>query len=166
MEKKIIFVLLLLCLLPLFNADTISNYNVKNPVNLGQEVTAFGLFTDDANVNGDVICSFYLLDENNVLIDRADDQYTDSLGYFMSKFVITEPDFKRDSNYQVRTVCGNASSDANFLVSQRESISHTGSKEFDYITQQENLDTIFIWGIFIIIFLVIGYVGYKMLRGF
>lgn len=166
MEKKIIFVLIaLFCLIPFtLSADSISNYNVKDPVKLGQEATAFGLFQDDANNNGNVLCSFYFLDSNDVLIDRANDQYTDSLGYFMGKFTITEPDFKREQRYTIRTVCGGATEDGNFLVSQRESIAHTGTQEFDYLTAPENLDTIAIWALMIVIIGVLLYGGYRILK--
>lgn len=164
MEKKIIFILLLLIFIPFISADTIENYSVKSSVPLGQDTTAFGLFQDDANIHGNILCSFYLLDMDGVLIDRADDQYTDSLGYFMSKFNINEPNFKRDSNYNLKTICGSASQDANFVVGQRESISHLGGQEFDYFTSPENTDTAFIWGIFILIFLVVAFVGYNIFK--
>lgn len=167
MEKKLILLLFTIALLIPFcvNADTISNYNVKDPVKLGQEATAFGLFQDaDANLHGNVLCSFYFLDENNVLIDRANDQYTDSLGYFMGKFTITEPDFKREERYTIRTVCGGATQDGNFLVAQRESIAHSGTQEFDYLTSPENTDTILIWGLMILIILVILFAGYKLFK--
>ena len=85
----------LLLLVGVHGADSISNYKVPYEVPLGTDVTIFGQFSDDANVNGDVICSFYLVTDQNALIDRSDDQYTDSLGYFASSFTITEPDFKR-----------------------------------------------------------------------
>ncbi len=164
MEKKVIFVLMFLLLFCfVVSADTINNYSVKDPVALGQDATAYGLFQDtDANVHENVLCSFYMLDSNLVLIDRADDQYTDSLGYFMSKFTINEPTFKRSDTYTLRTVCGGVSSDANFTIGQRESLSHVGGQEFDYLTSPENTDTVFIWGIFIIILIIVAFAGIKI----
>jgi len=166
LEKKIIIVLLLLILIPfLVSADTINNYAVKNPVPVGQYATAYGLFQDtDANVHGDVLCSFYLLDENKVLMDRADDQYTDSLGYFMNKFPIGEPDFKRDSTYIFRVICGGISEDANFTIGQRESIAFYGQQEFNFFTSPENTDTVFILGIMSLILLVIVFAGYSVFK--
>jgi len=174
MEKKVILRVLVLCffsaligsaLAPVVSADTINNYEVKDPVPLNQYATAYGLFQDtDANVHGNVLCSFYLLDINGVLIDRADDQYTDSLGYFMSKFAVTEPDFKRGETYTYRTVCGGISVDGNVTIGQRESLSHVGGQEFDYLTSPENTDTIFIWGIFGLILLVGVFVGWNILK--
>ena len=172
MEKKVILRVLVLCffsaligsaLAPIVSADTINNYSVKDPVPLNQYATAYGLFQDsDANINGNVLCAFYLLDQNAVLIDRADDQYTDSLGYFMSKFPVTEPNFKRGETYIYRTVCGGVSQDSNFSISQRESLSHLGGQEFDYLTSPENTDTVLIWGIFGIILIVLIFVGLKI----
>lgn len=169
MEKKIILTMLcLLLLLSFFDASTINNYKVKEEVPLGLNVTATGNYVDTNGLNSGRLCAFYLLDVNSVLINRADDQYTDSLGNFAMFFSINEPDFKRGSSYQVKTVCGDANSSASFSVEQRESIAHAGAQEFAFLTEPENTDTGFIWGIFfvgfIIVVLVIVYL-YKFARG-
>lgn len=166
MEKKIILIFVCLILFSLFvSADTLNNYNVKDPVPVGQYTTAYGLFQDtDANIHGNVLCSFYLLDVNSVLIDRADDQYTDSLGYVMSKFLITEPNFKRGSTYIFRATCGGVSEDQNFYVGQRESIAHYGEQEFGYLLEEENVATVGIWFVMIVILAVICSGGYLLLK--
>jgi len=142
-----------------FSADAISNYTADANVPLGLNITATGIFTaDDGNSSG-VLCSFYLVDaETGVLVKRATDQYTTGTGRFtLVGYPITEPVFKRGEDYNVRTECGTATADLTFLVAQRESISHLGAQEFDYLTEPENTDTAFIWIVFGLFFLALAF---------
>ena len=144
-------IILLLFVITLFGAfvlgDAITNYKVPYEVPLGLNVTATGTFLDaDGNAAAE-LCSFYFFDDAGVLVKRATDQYSTTTGRFaMSGFPITEPVFKRDTNYRLRSECGSATADANFRVVQRETIAHTGTYEWEYLTNRENLDTILIWG--------------------
>jgi len=106
-----------------FAADSISDYSVPSNVPLNQAVTAPGVFVDDNNNHADKICSFYLLDSSGNLVDRASDQYTDATGRFaMQKFYLREPDFVRGKEYQLKTVCDGAETDANFSISQKQEL--------------------------------------------
>lgn len=151
----IIVIMLVACTGGVF-ADTISNYSVPASVPLGNNVTATGLFEDSNGLKSGFLCSFYFFEQNTgVLVKRATDQYSTSTGRVtMAGFPINEPLFKRDQNYTLRTECGTTFADANFLVAQRESIAHTASQEFEFITEPENTDTGFIWGTIIAVIII------------
>ena len=158
-EKKVIVALLLLlfCSTVWSATDSITSFSVKQNVNLNQPVTAFGNFQDDVNLHGNVLCSFYLQDASTgVLIDQADDDYTDARGNFAMSFPITEPDFDRDGNYAVQVVCGEATDTNYFVVGNFETIADSTAQNFAYVTDNENVDTILIIGGFLgILFIVL-----------
>lgn len=158
MKRAIVLLLFLLCFGFAF-ADTITGYVVPSSVALGNNVTATGLFADTNGNKANYLCSFYFLDANTGnLIKRATDQYTTTTGRVtMAGFQIVEPLFKRGQTYTLRTECGLTSADKNFLVAQRETIADAGAQEFEFVTNQGNTDTIFIWGLMgALILLVIG----------
>lgn len=162
MEKKTaILILLLLCFfIPFVSSESITYYKVPPTVYLDQTITATGLFVPDNNVYANKLCSFYFLDSNNYLVTQVTDYYTNATGRFaMPPFKITEPLFKRDNNYLVLSVCGTAQASSLFTVTQRESIARPLSQEFEFITNPSNTDTLFIWGTFIFIALVILFIG-------
>ena len=136
--------------------DSIQSYTVKSSVNLNQPVTAFGVFQDDLNLHGDNICSFYLIDSSGVLVDQADDDFTDATGRFAMSFVLTEPNFKRDSDYNVTVVCGEATDTDSFSVGNFESIADATAQNFEFITDNENVDTVAILGFFLGILTIVG----------
>jgi hypothetical protein len=134
MEKKIIFVavLLLFLLLPFASAESITSYKVPSSVPLNQGITATGLYVPDTNIYANKFCSFYFLDSESNLITRADDQLTDATGRFaMPPFTLTEPLFQRDGNFSLMTVCGTATATDSFVVAQKqEAIDVFGTKFF------------------------------------
>jgi len=151
-----------------FSADSITSYSVKTPVPLNQPVTVFGIFQDDANSHGNNLCSFYLLDTaTNTLIDQADDDFTDARGYFAMSFVITEPNFNRDQNYAVQTVCGEATDTDSFIVGNFESIADSTAQNFEFATDSENVDTFLIVGfiLFLVFAVILVVVGLKKFGG-
>lgn len=169
MNKKSVFVLvfLLFFIVSCQAADTITEYKVDSTVPLGLNVTATGIFAADSGDSNGELCSFYLLDANSgVLIRRPTDQYTTDTGRFtMVGYPINEPLFKRGSNYTMRSECGQATADYNFLVEQRETLEHYGTEEFEYLTNPGNVDTALVWGMFLFLFAVIGgslYFLYKL----
>jgi hypothetical protein len=152
--KKLLLLLLLFALLGFVFSDSITSYVVPSSVSLGQTITASGLYSD-ANTT---LCSFYFFDASSgALVTRATSQYTSGTGRFaLAGFPITEPRFKRDSNYLLQSECGNASASLSFVVSQRETVAFWGQQEFNYVTNNENLDTVFIWGAIV---LFAGFIG-------
>ena len=148
--KKFCLVFAFFLLFGFVFADSISGYVVPSSVPLGQTITASGIFSD-AN---STLCSFYFFDANTgALVTRATSQYSSTTGRFaLAGFPITEPRFKRDSNYLLQSECGSASASLSFVVTQRETVAFIGQQEFDYLTDNENLDTVFIWGSMILFF--------------
>lgn len=122
MNRRFLLLGFLLIFISFGFADSINNYVVPSNVPLNQRVTATGLL--NADVNSNVLCSFYLLDaETNFLITRATSQYTDSTGRFaMPRYIVTEPDFQRGRKFTLKTTCGNAEIDANFFVEQKQEV--------------------------------------------
>lgn len=167
MKKFLVLFLILLFAVNVFSADAISSYSVKSNVFLNQPVTAFGIFSDDANVNGNTLCSFYLLDSSGVLVDRADDGYTDASGRFSMSFVVTEPNFDRDSDYNVTVVCGEATDSDSFVVGNFESIADSTAQNFEFVTDSENVDTLLIVGfiLFLLFAVILVVVGLKKFGG-
>lgn len=149
------FVLLLSFVL---SAPAISDYAVPTSVPLGGMISATGIYSNDGgNVNA-VLCSFYFFDSLGVLVPkRATDQYTTGSGRFsLVNFTPQEPFFKRGQTYSLLTDCNGAVADQNFLIAQRETIADPASKEFEYITNPENVDTVFIWAILVLVIVFIG----------
>jgi hypothetical protein len=152
-----IIVLLCLCLSIVSASPQITDYNVPSQVNLGDMITATGIYSDtNGSTYNKVLCSFYFLDANGDLVKRASDQYTTGTGRFtMVNFIPSEPIFKRGETYTLQSECESSSASDSFLLAQRESIAHVGSNEFEYITNPENTDTLFIWGAIIGILLLV-----------
>ena len=143
-----ILILFALCLSFVSATPQITDYNVPNQINLGDMITATGIYSDsNGTPYNRVLCSFYFLDANGDLIKRASDQYTTGTGRFtMVNFIPSEPIFKRGETYTLQTECDSSGATDSFLLAQRESIAHVGSNEFEYLTNPENTDTLFIWG--------------------
>ena len=158
MAKKIALIFLAIMFFSAFVlGSSIDNYTITPSVPLGQYATATGLYMDSNLLSAGRLCSFYFIDLNGVLIDRADDQYTDSRGYFAMRFPIIEPYFKRNQDYNIKAVCGDANaSHATFKVAQLESIASASTQNFEFITKPENIDTLLIWGTAFFFFLFIA----------
>jgi len=163
-QNKIVYVLLFLTLLCcfVFASDSITGYAIKDSVPLGENITAFGSFVDDANVNTNVLCSLYLKDTvSGTLVDRADDVFTDARGTFSFILPLTEPNFLRDENYTAQVVCGDATESKTFIAGNRRSIEHLASNEFEFVTAPENVESflawIFIGGFILVLVLALGW---------
>jgi len=143
---------------------------VRNPTQLGKILTIYGDFNDSSAQDANVLCSFYIFDLNETgdpLIERLTDQYTDAMGFFGTIVLITDPPFKRDRDYNVVTACDTGVADATFTVGQKETIAHTVEQEWEYLFNQENLDTAAIIGSFaILIIIIMGffYYSYKKVK--
>lgn len=120
--KATLFFCFLLTFPMVFSVDSITNYVVPTNVPLNQPATATGIFSD-GDING-VLCSFYFLDaDTQVILSRATDQYTDGTGRFaMPGYIVREPVFERGNLVTLKTTCGTADADANFIVGQKQEI--------------------------------------------
>jgi len=146
MMKKVFLFVFILFILGSVLASGINNYVVPEQVSLGQRISATGVYEDGNNSVDNVKCSFYFLNDLNVVIDRATDEYTTATGRFvLTPFLITEPTFLRGKSYTLKTECGTLSEEAIFVVGQRMSLAHIGEQEFDFITDPNNTMTAFIW---------------------
>lgn len=160
--KKLFFAALLLfsLLLPAGAfADSIGSYVVPETVPLNQQVTATGVFSN-GDVNG-VLCSFYFLDaETQALVGRATDQYTDGTGRFaLPGYVITEPRFVRGELITLKSACGTAEADANFLISQRQDVFpgiYPQGLALDLHFWTEGDNAFILWFVFIIFMFIVA----------
>ena len=148
--RKIFLLLILFASLGFVFSDSITSYVVPSSVPLGQTITASGIYSD----SNTTLCSFYFFNtDTGDLVTRATSQYTSGTGRFaLAGFPITEPRFKRDSNYSLQSECGSATANLSFVVTQRETVAFVGQQEFDYLTNNENVDTVFMWGAMFLFF--------------
>jgi len=155
-QKIKLFTILLLFafLTPFIFSDSIENYKITQEVNLNEQVKIFGLFQDSNALNSNVLCSFYFLTDQNRLIDRGNDIYTDGSGYFSNSFIVTEPDFLRDNNYTARVVCDNAENTAEFQIMQKRTNEQFLSQEFDFMTNSDNTNGVLSVGFALLILII------------
>lgn len=103
--KKSIFFILFLFFFGMAVADSISDYTVPTTISFNQDLTIYGLFS--GTPLEDVLCTFLIFDVNK-LVERLDDQYTNSLGAFTARpYKITESKFQDNTDYNAITQCGN-----------------------------------------------------------
>lgn len=118
--KKILFLLFIALTLSQSVFATISNYTVPSTIPLNKNLTIYGN-SDEAS---GTLCSFYIFDvkdQNQVLV-RLSDGYTDSVGSFYAEWEIKEPLFRRNSDYNALTVCGTSQVSQTFQIIQKEDI--------------------------------------------
>lgn len=155
--KKLLILLILVCFcFNVFATSEILEYKIPSQVNVDQRISATGFYSDGNNPVNNIKCSFYFLDDNNVLVSRATDEYTTLTGRFvLTPFLINEPTFLRGKEYTLRTECNLAIVEEKFFVGQRSTIAHLGTQEFEYLTNPENIDTFSIWFLILIFVIVI-----------
>jgi len=138
---------LLFCFFLLFSsvwaAQSISNYIVKSPVFLDQEVNVTGKY-NNPDGNSQVLCKFLILDSNGIAIIRLTDEYTFSDATFFQKQKITDNFFKVDTNYTFSTTCGTENAKTFFIVSNREPITDLTLNWWQYFFNQDNFITFLI----------------------
>ena len=149
--KKIFTLAIFFLLCNFVSADNIANYTVLDEVPLDKYVTISGTFLDDLNQNTNVLCDFYILNENGEKIYRLSSRRTDLKGNFYSTLQITEKNFSRGSDYNALTICDQAESIAEFSVIQRETVYNPLLYEFKWITEGGNVYPIVIIGGFILL---------------
>ncbi len=136
------------------NADSITNYSVKQRVPIDKLLTVTGNFNADLNAN--VLCKFLILESDGNTLLRLTDEYTFSDGTFYTEKTISEPEFKRGRDYNASTTCGAVTSTAVFSVIQREAISETVQSEIEFIFLKNNINPLlFLGSAFILLLLLI-----------
>lgn len=118
--KKILLVLFFGLLISQLVFANITNYTIPSNISLNRNLTIYGI----SDGNSGTLCSFYIFDlkdQNQVLI-RLTDNYTDSAGSFYAEWEIKEPLFRRGSDYNALTVCGSSQESKTFQVIQKEDI--------------------------------------------
>ena len=147
MDKKIILALLLIVFSSAASADLLLNYEVSpTQVPLDQEIAISGKFVDDLNHSTNILCSYYITDANGIRLYRLSDTRTDMLGNFFQKLKMSEPRFTRGTDYNALTICDQGTATKGFLLGQRESIYHATLWEFGWLTNSDNLNTLFWFG--------------------
>lgn len=128
--------------------DVYLNENIKIDADMN------GLITDTNNY-----CQILFYEaESGYLADRASDEYPSDNNHIISvDYMVNEPPFFRDNNYNVEIVCGNAKITKEFAVNNKRSIAFTAQKETEYLIKGGNIDFIFIlftFGSVLILFLI------------
>jgi hypothetical protein len=122
--KKFLLIFFSIFLCSFVFSDSIENYRVLTQVPLNQNLTIYGEYHADVNV--DVLCAAYIFDiknlDVNVAVVRLKDQYTFSDGSFYNQIKIEEPLFQRGIDYNAITKCGTTETGAVFSVAQKEDI--------------------------------------------
>jgi len=138
-----------------YASDQIADFNVLEEVALGKDLTIQGKFIDDLNISDGRVCDFYIEDNTGLLIYRTSSVYTDSLGNFFQRTLISEPRYKRGDAYNLMVVCGDASERIEFTIVQKETAFHGLFWELEYFTSEENtLPVIFILFMLLLMILV------------
>lgn len=140
--KKMILVIGIFLLIPFLASASIENYTVSDEVYLNERVNIFGAYQDLNNLNSNIICSTYFFNDENVLVERANDVYTDGSGYFSNSFYIYEPSFLRGEKYLVKSVCSDSEGIGYFTVLQKRDVGNFLSNEFEYYTNNNNVDSV------------------------
>jgi len=126
MKKLFIILVLILISNISFSEQTITNFTTNSPVPLDTKLVATGVYFN-SDSNSSVYCKFLTYDLNTgKVIERFSDELNFSDGSFYTDRLMTEPKYYRDENvvtpdYKITVICGGASADANFSISQRES---------------------------------------------
>lgn len=153
--KKIILLVIFLLFCNFTLADSIINYDVLSEVPLNNNLTISGKFLDDLNKNTNIYCDFYILNGVGKKIYRISSKKTDLKGNFYADLKITENYFKRGEIYTVLTICDQAEADANFFVTQKETIFNPLLYEFKWVTESGNVFPIILIGGFLLFFIII-----------
>lgn len=151
--RSLLFVLFLIFLAGMVSASqTITGLSTNTPVPLEAELVITGTYTDtDSNVS--IFCKFEAIDLNtNIIIDRFSDELTFADGTFYSQKILREPRFFRDSEYQIKVSCENATATTNFFISQRRSIENAFFGEIFFLRDNGSfLAVVFFFGIIVVL---------------
>jgi hypothetical protein len=147
----------------------ITNYNASpSEVPLETELAISGTFVDDLNHSTNIICSYYITDQNGIKLYRMSDTRTDLQGNFFQKLRLTEPRFQRGEDYNALTICDQANATKQFLLGQREAVYHSTLWEFKWLTDPSNINPVFWFGLFaallVVAILGIYYLSHKLNR--
>lgn len=166
--KKILLLIILICLAVQVSADNITALYVPEEIHLGETLQIYGVFKDTSGDDANILCSFYILDFNLNLVDRPDDEFTDATGRFSSSsLTLNQPPFFHNSDYNVTVVCDTALSSQEISVLNVRDIAFSFFTAFDWFFLTRNQETYFIagiFGIFFVMFLVIVWYGWKIAR--
>lgn len=141
------FLILLLVFFGTAVYASIQNYQVPSQIPLGKNLIISGQLDDNST---GTICSFLIYDTNTgLLIKRLTDEKTNEGFFSTDYFVTSEPMLFRENIYTATTICSGDQADANFTLTQRESLDNQVLGEA--LFARDN----FVW-IFLGVFLIIG----------
>lgn len=103
---------------------SITNYRVSNPVPLGSNITVSGQLDSNAN---NIECIFLVHDINGEFIKRLTGEFTENGFFSTDYFVVTEPPFAIDQNYNFTTKCLNDTNVATFTIAKPNPIIGTAA---------------------------------------
>ena len=158
--KKIVLITVFFIFLLSFVSSAITDYRVPGNLPLNKTLTIYGVYSGGA----DVVCSFFIFDivDQNQVIIRLSDEYTNSLGQFYSEYQVTEPLFRRGIDYNAVSVCGSDEIGSVFYVEQKEDVAFGISpgmlrNDFAWWLDRDNSLTIVTFFILVLVMAAIAY---------
>lgn len=143
MVKKIIVGIFLIFLITNTTA-AITGLKIPFEVRLGETVTIAGEYG-----TANVLCKFLVKDSNGFSIERLSDEYTFADGTFFAQRTVNEPPYYRGDDFNVVVTCGSDQASQSFTVMQPTSLAHPLQRNWEYIFDESNMDSIMLGGTFI-----------------
>jgi len=144
MNKKIILILILICLFSSFAYSAISNLKINPYVRLNEVLTISG-DSDTAQQ----LCKFIIKDSNGYVIERLSDEYTFADNSFYAQRQIVEPPYYRGDDFNVVVTCGTSSDFNTFNVLQPLGLAHPIQKTWEFYFDEQNQFPLMLLGSFI-----------------
>jgi len=130
---------------------TITDFNISNPYVWDDQFSMWG-HIDNANADRNILCDFYVFAHDGHLIKRFTSEYAGTGGQFSSNpQALSSPPFYRGQDYNAVVYCAGQTANHDFNVIQRASIETNVNQEFRYLLNTDNIFTILIVGIMIVL---------------
>jgi len=138
MDKKII--LLLFLLLPFAYS-----YEVNLDDFYVNEYLKIDANFNGADVDANALCNFFIINDQNFIIDRLTDEYMiDNNHVYSVDYLLTEPPLFRGDTFTVKVICQGIEKTNTFTLLNRRGIGLTTEKEIQALFDNSNTDTILI----------------------
>ena len=144
MDKKIFVGIFLILILSSTTNAAITNLRIPYQIRLGETLTIAGDYG-----TADVLCKFLVKDSNNFTIERLSDEYTFADGTFYAQRTVNEPPYYRGDDFNVVVNCESSQAFQTFTVMQPTSLAQPLQRNWEYVFDESNMDSIMLGGTFI-----------------
>ena len=129
----------------------ITDFNISNPYVWDDQFSMWGTVSNP-NADRNILCDFYVFAKDGHLIKRFTSEYAGTGGQFSSNpQSLSSPPFYRGQDYNAVVYCAGGTANHDFNVIQRASIETNVNQEFRYLLNTDNIFTILIVGIMIVL---------------